>query len=165
MAAASHFQAFPVLDEKGKTVGIFSKSDFLKRWIAKLILVDHNELSQAVQGADQADIIEIIDHHRIGRFHDERAYLFRNEPVGSTSTIVADCFLPMRRWSCPAPLRGCCWLAWCRTRSNLTSPTTTERDAEILKRLEAIAGVDADRVHREALCLRVGLDFPPAPKR
>src|SRR4029078_7234337 len=91
-AGAVNFQAFPVIDEKKRTVGILSKSDFLKKVERKLILVDHNELSQAVHGADQVEILEIIDHHRIANLTPHHPILFRNEPVGSTSTIVADCF-------------------------------------------------------------------------
>ena len=88
VATASAFQAFPVVDQTGRTVGILSKSDFLKKVDRKLILVDHNELSQAVAGADQVEITEIIDHHRIGALTTQQPILFRNEPVGSTSTIV-----------------------------------------------------------------------------
>src|SRR6201996_7327174 len=91
-ATASGYQVFPVLDSEGATVGILSKTDFLKTVSRKLILVDHNELSQAVQGADEVEIIEIIDHHRIGSLATQQPILFYNEPVGSTSTIVANCF-------------------------------------------------------------------------
>ena len=91
-ATSSGYLAFPVLDGEGQTVGILSKTDFLKTVTRKLILVDHNELSQAVQGADEVEIIEIIDHHRIGSLATQQPILFRNEPVGSTCTIVADSF-------------------------------------------------------------------------
>lgn len=144
VAAASHFQAFPVLDEKGKTIGILSKSDFLKKVDRQLILVDHNELSQAVQGAEQVEIIEIIDHHRIGSFTTSQPILFRNEPVGSTSTIVADCFF-RAHVELPKSIAGLLLAGLVSDTLNLTSPTTTERDAEILKRLEDISGVQADR--------------------
>ncbi|MBM3839199.1 MAG: hypothetical protein FJ398_14770 [Verrucomicrobia bacterium] len=81
-----------MLDANKRTVGILTKSDFLKKVERQLILVDHNELSQAVQGADQVEILEVVDHHRIG-LATSQPILFRNEPVGSTSTIVANCFL------------------------------------------------------------------------
>jgi|tagenome__1003787_1003787.scaffolds.fasta_scaffold20953056_3 manganese-dependent inorganic pyrophosphatase len=144
LAAASNFQAFPVLDEKGKTIGILSKSDFLKKVDRQIILVDHNELSQAVQGAAQAEIIEIIDHHRIGTFTTSQPILFRNEPVGSTSTIVADSFF-RSRVEMPREIAGLLLAGLVSDTLNLTSPTTTERDAEVLKKLEEIAGVDADQ--------------------
>jgi manganese-dependent inorganic pyrophosphatase len=144
VAAASHFQAFPVLDDHNKTVGILTKSDFLKKVNRQLILVDHNELTQAVHGADQVEIVEIIDHHRLGSFTTAQPILFRNEPVGSTSTIVADCFL-RHQVELPKAIAGLLLAGLVSDTLNLTSPTTTERDAQVLKRLEEIAGVQADR--------------------
>lgn len=141
-ATSSGFQIFPVLDAQGQTVGILSKTDFLKTVTRKLILVDHNELSQAVQGADEVEIIEIIDHHRIGALTTHQPILFRNEPVGSTSTIVADCFF---RYGVelPPPIAGLLLAGLVSDTLNLTSPTTTPHDAEVLKTLEKIAGVNA----------------------
>jgi manganese-dependent inorganic pyrophosphatase len=142
VAAASHFQAFPVVDERNHTVGILSKSDFLKKVSRQLILVDHNELSQAVQGANQVEIVEIIDHHRLGSLTTTQPILFRNEPVGSTSTIVADCFF-RHQVEMPKAIAGLLLAGLVSDTLNLTSPTTTERDAQILKKLEELAGVDA----------------------
>jgi manganese-dependent inorganic pyrophosphatase len=142
IAAASHFHAFPVLNENQATIGILSKSDFLRKVDRRLILVDHNELSQAVLGADQVEILEIIDHHRIGAFTTSQPILFRNEPVGSTSTIVADCFF---RYGVelPGPIAGLLLAGLVSDTLNLTSPTTTERDEQILKALEQRSGVNA----------------------
>jgi len=144
VAAASTFQAFPIVDEQRRTVGILSKSDFLKKVNRQLILVDHNELSQAVQGADQVEIVEIIDHHRIGTLTTAQPILFRNEPVGSTSTIVADCFFRLNI-ELPRNIAGLLLAGLISDTLNLTSPTTTERDVEILRRLEELSGVDPDR--------------------
>ncbi len=141
-ATSSGYQIFPVLDAQGQTVGILSKTDFLKTVSRKLILVDHNELSQAVQGADEVEIIEIIDHHRIGALTTHQPILFRNEPVGSTSTIVADCFF-RHGVELPSPIAGLLLAGVVSDTLNLTSPTTTPRDAEVLKKLEALAGVNA----------------------
>jgi manganese-dependent inorganic pyrophosphatase len=141
-AVESEFQVFPVQDEAGEMVGILSKSDFLKKVNRQLILVDHNELSQAVQGAAEVEIIEIIDHHRIGALTTQQPILFRNEPVGSTSTIVADCFL-RHGLDIPQPIAGLLLAGLVSDTLNLTSPTTTGRDAEILRRLEEIAGLNA----------------------
>ncbi|MCL4790331.1 MAG: putative manganese-dependent inorganic diphosphatase [Verrucomicrobia bacterium] len=141
-ATASGYQIFPVLDAQGQTVGILSKTDFLKTVTRKLILVDHNELSQAVQGADEVEIIEIIDHHRIGALTTHQPILFRNEPVGSTSTIVADCFF-RHDVELPSPVAGLLLAGVVSDTLNLTSPTTTPRDAEVLKKLEQLAGVNA----------------------
>jgi manganese-dependent inorganic pyrophosphatase len=144
VAAASHFQAFPVVDERNHTVGILSKSDFLKKVTRQLILVDHNELSQAVQGADQVEVVEIIDHHRLGSLTTTQPILFRNEPVGSTSTIVADCYF-RHQVEMPKSIAGLLLAGLISDTLNLTSPTTTERDAQILKKLEALANVDAGK--------------------
>ena len=142
VAAASNFHSFPVFDQQKRIVGILSKSDFLKKVERKLILVDHNELSQAVHGADQVEILEIIDHHRIGNLTTHHPILFRNEPVGSTSTIVADCFF---RYGVEMPqsIAGLLLAGLVSDTLNLTSPTTTARDAEILAQLETIAGINA----------------------
>src|SRR6185312_5606713 len=141
-ARASGHQVFPVIDGDSRVAGIFSKADFLKTVTRKLILVDHNELSQAVQGAEEADIIEIIDHHRIGALATQQPILFRNEPVGSTSTIVADCFFRFGV-ELPKPIAGLLLAGVVSDTLNLTSPTTTPRDAEILKKLEEISSTNA----------------------
>jgi manganese-dependent inorganic pyrophosphatase len=141
-AMSSGYLAFPVLGNDGETVGILSKTDFLKPVTRKLILVDHNELSQAVQGADEVEIIEIIDHHRLGSMATQQPILFRNEPVGSTSTIVADCFF-RHGVELPADLAGLLLAGLVSDTLNLTSPTTTARDAEILRQLEQLSGVNA----------------------
>lgn len=138
----SEFLAFPVVDSEKRTVGIFTKTDFLKPVDRKLILVDHNELSQAVPGADEVEIIEIIDHHRIGALTTQQPILFRNEPVGSTSTIVANCFF-REGVELPAPIAGLLLGGVVSDTLNLTSPTTTPVDREVLGRLEKVAGVNA----------------------
>ena len=141
-AAGSTFQAFPVVDANGQTVGVLSKSDFLKKVNRRLILVDHNELSQAVQGADQVEILEILDHHRIGAMTTRQPILFLNEPVGSTSTIVADQFFRYGA-ELPKKIAGLLLAGLVSDTLNLTSPTTTDRDVQVLGRLEKISGVNA----------------------
>lgn len=141
-ARASGHHVFPVIDAEDRVAGIFSKADFIKTVTRKLILVDHNELTQAVQGAEEADIIEIIDHHRIGALSTQQPILFRNEPVGSTSTIVADCFFRFGV-ELPKPIAGLLLAGVVSDTLNLTSPTTTSRDAEILKKLEELSAVNA----------------------
>ncbi len=142
IAAASQFQAFPVTDDQKRVVGILTKSDFLKRVERQLILVDHNELAQAVSGADKLEILEVIDHHRLAPFTTSQPILFRNEPVGSTCTIVADYYLRHGVEIVPS-IAGCLLAGLVSDTLNLTSPTSTARDAEILARLEKLAGVDA----------------------
>src|SRR5690606_38334345 len=144
LAAESQFQAFPVVNEDRQVIGMLSKSDFLKKIARKLILVDHNELSQAVHGADQVEILEIIDHHRIGALTTAQPILFRNEPVGSTSTIVADCF-QRSGVELPQHIAGLLLAGLVSDSLYLTSPTSTPRDAEIRSRLEKIKRVNAAR--------------------
>ena len=162
-ATASRFLAFPVLDPEGRTLGIISKSDFLKKVDRKLILVDHNELSQAVEGADQVEIIEIIDHHRIGSLMTPQPILFRNEPVGSTSSIVADCFF-QHGIELPPPIAGLLLAGLVSDTLNLTSPTTTPRDAQILGRLQTISGVNARDFTEKLFASGSLLTLKPAPQ-
>ena len=163
IATTSGYQIFPVLDAQGKTCGILSKTDFLKTVSRKLILVDHNELSQAVQGADEVEILEIIDHHRIGALTTPQPILFRNEPVGSTSTIVADCFFK-HGVELPAPVAGLLLAGVVSDTLNLTSPTTTVRDGEVLKKLETIAGVNAREFTEKLFASGSLLTLKPAPQ-
>jgi manganese-dependent inorganic pyrophosphatase len=162
-AMSSGYQIFPVLNSEGATVGILSKTDFLKTVTRKLILVDHNELSQAVQGADEVEIIEIIDHHRIGALTTQQPILFRNEPVGSTSTIVADCFF-RNQVELPPAIAGLLLAGVVSDTLNLTSPTTTTRDAEILKKLEVLANVNAREFTEKLFASGSLLTLKPAPQ-
>ncbi len=162
-ATSSGYLAFPVLGGEGQTVGILSKTDFLKTVSRKLILVDHNELSQAVLGADEVEIIEIIDHHRIGSLATQQPILFRNEPVGSTSTIVADCFF-RQGVELPRPIAGLLLAGVVSDTLNLTSPTTTARDSEILKKLEGIAQVNAREFTEKLFASGSLLTLKPAPQ-
>ncbi|HWD91302.1 MAG TPA: putative manganese-dependent inorganic diphosphatase [Verrucomicrobiae bacterium] len=162
-AAASGYAAFPVVDPENRTVGIVSKTDFLKAVQRRLILVDHNELSQAVQGADQAEILEIIDHHRIGALTTQQPILFRNEPVGSTSTIVADCFL-RQNVELPPPIAGLLLAGVVSDTLNLTSPTTTPRDQQILRELEKISKINAREFTDKLFATGSLLTLKPAPQ-
>jgi manganese-dependent inorganic pyrophosphatase len=143
LAAQSPAFVFPVIDDHGALVGILSKSDFLKEIPRQLILVDHNELAQAVRGADKIPIIEIIDHHKLGGFASDAPILFWNNPVGSTSTIVSLCYqqlgIPVAK-----PFAGLLMAGIVADTLNLTSPTTTPVDCDVLNRLSKIAGVSPD---------------------
>jgi manganese-dependent inorganic pyrophosphatase len=162
-AMSSGYLVFPVLNAEGETVGILSKTDFLKPVTRRLILVDHNELSQAVQGAGEVEILEIIDHHRIGTLTTQQPILFRNEPVGSTSTIVADCYF-RNGVELPRPIAGLLLAGVVSDTLNLTSPTTTPRDAEILKQLEEISQVNARAFTEKLFASGSLLTLKPAPQ-
>ena len=142
VAISSQFQAFPVLDAHKRVVGMLSKTDFVKRVKRQLILVDHNELSQAVKGADQVDILEIIDHHRIGSLTTQQPILFVNRPVGSTSTIVSEMYLNAGI-EIPKPIAGLLLSGIISDTLNLTSPTATATDSNMLKYLEQITEMNA----------------------
>ncbi len=146
--AVSSAPAFLVLTDDGRLCGILTKTDVLRPIRRRLILVDHNEISQAVVGADQVEITEIIDHHRLGPVNTSQPILFLNEPVGSTCTIVADQF---RRFGLtPSPrIAGIMMSGIITDTLHLNSPTTTERDGEILQWLSQIAGVDSKELANE----------------
>ncbi len=133
--------AFPVLDAERRLEGIISKSDFLKPVPRQLILMDHNELTQAVDGADDISIVEIIDHHRIGAAPTEAPILFMNRPVGSTCTIVATLF-QQAGFPIPKNLAGLLMCGLISDTLNLTSPTTTDVDRGVMRELSQISGVD-----------------------
>lgn len=133
---------FPVLDEAGALRGVFSKSDLVNPRRAKLVLVDHNELTQAVTGADQAEILEVLDHHRLGGGVISREPIrFINEPVGSTCTVVCR-FMRQCGMTPPAPIATCLMAGMVADTLNLTSPTTTPTDREMLAWLASVSSMD-----------------------
>ena len=140
--ATQNVAAFIVLDDDGMLVGVLSRGDILKPVKTRLVLVDHNEMTQAVSGADQVTITEIIDHHRIGSLSTQQPILFINEPVGSTCTIVADLF--RRERLTPTPdLAGIMMSGIVSDTLNLQSPTSTGKDRAMLEWLATVAQVDA----------------------
>ena len=147
-AADSNAFVFPVLDDHGALCGILSKSDFIKDIPRQLILVDHNELDQAVRGAEQLPIIEILDHHRLGGFTSTSPVLFWNNPVGSTSTIVTLCY-NQNSQMVPGRIAGVLLAGLISDTLNLTSPTTTPTDRAVRNQLAAAAGVDPDAFAKE----------------
>ena len=146
--ATSQAQAFMVTEENGELVGIFTKTDILKPTKTKLVLVDHNEMTQAVPGAADVNIVEIIDHHRIGSINTQQPILFINEPVGSTCTIIADQFRRANLMP-SSEIAGVMMSGLISDTLNLTGPTTTEKDVELMRWLEEIAGVKSDELAKE----------------
>ena len=132
---------YHVIDEDARLVGVFSKSDILKPVRTRLVLVDHNELSQAVDGANEVEIAEVVDHHRLGNPHTTQPILFLNRPLGSTCSIVADMF----RTAGLTPSPQIAGLMMCGIISDtllLQSPTTTPLDVSLLAWLTRIADAD-----------------------
>ena len=140
---------FPVVNDAGGIVGVVTKSELANPPKAKLVLVDHNELTQAVTGADQAEILEVLDHHRIGgTLKSTQPIRFINEPVGSTCTLVARQF----RASGIEPSPG---IALCMASGiisdtlYLRSPTTTNIDRDVLAWLETLCKTDLEAYAKE----------------
>jgi manganese-dependent inorganic pyrophosphatase len=146
--ATSTTVAYMVVNDEGQLQGILTKTDVLKPVKTRLVLVDHNEMSQAVTGADQVTIAEIIDHHRLGSLNTQQPILFINEPVGSTCTIVADLF--RREGLVPSPdIAGIMMSGIISDTLHLNSPTTTEKDGVILNWLSKIASVNSRELANE----------------
>jgi manganese-dependent inorganic pyrophosphatase len=141
VVAGSSEYVFPILDNEKRLVGILSKSHFIKPIPRQLILVDHNELSQAVKGAGDLQIIEVLDHHRLASFNTDIPILFWNNPLGSTSTLVA---LSYKQYgmAIERPIAGLLMAGLISDTLNLTSPTATPIDANVLKELSKIAGIE-----------------------
>lgn len=136
---------FPVVDDDRRLVGVFSKSDLVNPEPTRLILVDHNEIGQAVTGAEDADILEVIDHHRLGGGLVSREPIrFHNEPVGSTCTIVSR-FYRSSGLTPEKPVAYCLAAGIISDTLKLTSPTTTETDRAMLAWIAGTAGIDIDR--------------------
>jgi manganese-dependent inorganic pyrophosphatase len=131
-----------VLDSEGRVCGVATKSNLLRSSSIKLALVDHNELSQAVPGADQVEILEVIDHHRLGNFHTEAPIRFINQPLGSTCSVVATLY--RQAGIEPEPRVASVMLAGLLSDTVLLqSPTTTEVDRLLVPWLESRSGLDA----------------------
>lgn len=143
-------ELFPVIDHSdGKMIGVLSKSDLVDPPRIRLALVDHNEYAQAVAGVEEAEITEVIDHHRLaGNLVSREPIRYLNEPVGSTSTLVARKFL--HRDLTPEPGVAMCLCAGIVADTLcLTSPTTTLLDREMLNWLCKIAKIEPEEFTEE----------------
>ena len=132
---------FPVLDQEGNYCGMLSRRSLLNTEKKRIIMVDHNEKSQAVEGIDEAEIIEIIDHHRIGNLETTMPVYFRNQPVGCTATIVYRMYQENDIEIQPA-MAGILCSAILSDTLMFRSPTCTEKDKVAAEALAKIAGVE-----------------------
>ena len=147
MAKVRH-RYFPILDEDGKYCGMVSRRNVIALRKRRIILVDHNEATQAVEGFDQAEILEIIDHHRIGSLETSGPVYFRNQPVGCTATIITQMY-DEHGVEIPAQTAGLLLAAILSDTLVFRSPTCTPVDVAAAKRLAQIAGVDIDEFSTE----------------
>lgn len=146
--AKKRYRDFPVLDWNGKYYGMISRRRLLGARKKQLILVDHNETTQAVDGIDQAEILEIIDHHRIGSLETLQPVYFRNQPLGCTATIVYQMYKE-HQVSVSKTIAGLLCSAILSDTLIFRSPTCTETDKEAAKELSAIAGIEAEEYAKE----------------
>ena len=147
MAKVRH-RYFPILDEDGKYCGMVSRRNIINLQKRRIILVDHNEATQAVEGFDQAEILEIIDHHRIGSLETSGPVYFRNQPVGCTATIITQMY-DENDVEIPPQTAGLLLAAILSDTLAFRSPTCTPLDEALAKRLAKIAGVDIDEFASE----------------
>ena len=147
MAKVRH-RYFPILDEEGKYCGMVSRRNIINLRKRRIILVDHNEATQAVEGFDQAEILEIIDHHRIGSLETSGPVYFRNQPVGCTATIITQMY-DENGVEIPPQIAGLLLAAILSDTLVFRSPTCTPLDEALAKRLAKIAGVEIDEFASE----------------
>lgn len=146
--AAKRYRNFPVVDNNGAYAGLISRAMLLNLQRKRVILVDHNERSQAVDGLDEAEILEIIDHHRIGDIQTSGPVVFRNQPVGCTATLIAGLYNEAGLKPEP-PIAGILCAAILSDTLMFKSPTCTEQDTETAMHLAVIAGIDPRRFARD----------------
>jgi manganese-dependent inorganic pyrophosphatase len=146
--AKHRFRDFPILDPDGNYLGMISRRNLIMHERKKLILVDHNEKAQAVEGVETADILEIIDHHRLGSIETISPVYFRNQPLGCTATIIYQ----MYGENGLVPEKTIAALLCSAIISDtliLKSPTCTQADVEACQALAEIAGIDIEEYGRE----------------
>jgi len=141
-------RSLPVVNSEGKLVGYLSRTDLLSARPKRVVLVDHNERSQAVDGIEEADLLGIIDHHRIADVHTNRPIMFRADPVGCTGTIIAGLYHESGI-DIPHEVAGLLLAGLLYDTLILRSPTCTPRDERIANILAEIAGEDIEQYGQE----------------
>ena len=150
---------FPVIDKNGKYVGMISRRNLLGIRKRSVILVDHNERSQAVENIENAEILEIIDHHRIGSLETMAPVYFRNEPVGSTATIISEMYQE-RGLMPPAKLAGLIAAAIVADTVMFKSPTSTAVDRRMADRMARIANISLEELGQTIFSASISDDKP-----
>ena len=139
----TRYRAFPVVNTRGKYIGTVSRRNFMSIKKKQLILVDHNERSQAVDNIEEAEILEILDHHRIGSLETFQPIMFRNQPVGCTATIMYEIYAE-KYLEIPENIAGLLCAAILSDTLMFRSPTCTERDKEAAQELAKIAKIEIE---------------------
>lgn len=141
----SRFRAYPILDEEEKVVGMLSRYHLLRPRRKQVVLMDHNEKAQSVAGLDQAEILEIVDHHRLADIQTKNPIRVRNEPVGSTTTIVA-CMYQEKGLMPTTKMAGLMAAAIVSDTVMFKSPTCTQLDRDVANRMARIANISLEEL-------------------
>ncbi len=153
----SRFRSYPILDEHERVVGSLSRYHLLRPRRKRVILVDHNEKAQSVTGLSQAEILEIVDHHRLADIETKNPIYVRNEPVGSTSTIIAAMY--QEKGLMPtAKMAGLIAAAIVSDTVMFKSPTCTQRDIDMANRMARIASVSLEELGKTIFAATTGDD-------
>jgi manganese-dependent inorganic pyrophosphatase len=146
----SEYRSAVVTDSENRVIGFVTRTDLLSPVRKRAILVDHNEVSQAVDNIEDAEIIEIIDHHRVGDISTVAPIYVYNDPVGSTCTVVAGMMF-LHQVNIPSEIAGLLLSGILSDTLILTLSTTTQRDREAAERLAALAGTELHEYGKELL--------------
>lgn len=144
----SRYRCYPVVDDDNRLCGYVSRYHILNQHNKQVILVDHNEYSQSVKSIEKADLLEVIDHHRVSDIATHRPIFFRNEIIGSTAAIITSIYME-NQMSIPKPLAGLLLGAILSDTLKFKSPTTTEKDMGMAKVLAEIAELDIEQFAKE----------------
>lgn len=150
------FNTYPVLDKKDCLIGYVSRYHIMNAQNKNIIMVDHNEFSQSVNGIEKANLLEVIDHHRIHNFSTLSPIAFRNEIIGSTASIITSMFFE-RHIEIPENLAGLLLGAIISDGLNFQSPTTTKKDTELAQQLAMISHEDADALAYKMFSITMNL--------
>lgn len=153
----SRFRAYPILDDKERVVGTLSRFHLLRPRRKRVVLMDHNEKAQSVVGLEQAEILEIVDHHRLADIETKNPIYVRNEPVGSSTTIVAGMY--QEKGLMPtAKMAGLMAAAIVSDTVMFKSPTCTQRDIDVANRMARIANESLDELGKAIFSATCGDD-------
>lgn len=144
----SRYRSYPVVDSLNRLKGLISRYHLWDHEKIKIILVDHNETQQSIEGIEEAEIVEIIDHHRLGDVETNTPVMFRNEIIGSTCSIITKMYFE-NDVEIPKNIAGILLGAIISDTMNFNSPTCTAQDRKIAEKLSEISGVDIDRYAEE----------------
>ena len=153
----SRFRCYPILDENEQVVGTLSRFHLLKPRRKQVVLVDHNEAAQSVNGLEQVEIMEIIDHHRLADIQTTQPVSVRNEPVGSTNTILTSMYQELG--VIPSPkIAGLMAAAIISDTVMFKSPTCTQKDIAMAERLARIANISLEELGKEIFAAGISAD-------